>query len=295
MIDFFQLLVGAIALGAIYALIALGFNLIFATSRLMNFAQGDLAMLGAMVGVTFGGTLKLPFPLVALAAAGGVGLLFFLFEFAVLRSFVRRKATLTSMVMATLALSLFLQGAAEIVWGRLEHPVPSPVSAEPIHLGGVVVSPHYLVVVGVSLLAFAVMYAFFRGTLLGKALLATGYEPESARLVGINPTFMVALTFFLGGGFAALAGLVVSPITFAAPWMGLSLAVKGFAAAMIGGLGSVAGALIGGLIVGLLETLGAGYVSSAYADVFIFLSLMLVLFFMPSGLLGSPLVTGEHF
>jgi branched-chain amino acid transport system permease protein len=105
MVDFFQLLVGAIALGAIYALIALGFNLIFATSRLMNFAQGDLAMLGAMIGVTLGGTLKLPFPLVALAAGVGVGLLFFLFEVGVLRSFVRRKATLTSMVMATLKLS----------------------------------------------------------------------------------------------------------------------------------------------------------------------------------------------
>jgi branched-chain amino acid transport system permease protein len=294
-IDFLQLLVGAIALGSIYALIALGFNLIFATSRVMNFAQGDLAMLGAMIGVTLAGGMKLPFPLVALAAAAGVGALFLVFEIGVLRSLVRRKATLTSMVMATLALSLFLQGAAEIIWGRLEHPVPSPVRSEPYHIGGVVIVPHYLVVIGVTVLAFAVMYYFFRRTLLGKALLATGYEPEAARLVGINPTFMVTLTFFLGGGFAALAGLVVSPITFAAPWMGLSLAVKGFAASMIGGLGSVAGALIGGLIVGLLETFGAGYVSSAYADVFIFLSLMLVLFFLPSGLLGSPLVTGEHF
>jgi branched-chain amino acid transport system permease protein len=293
--DFLQLFIGALALGSIYALIALGFNLIFATSRLMNFAQGDLAMLGAMIGVTLAGGMKLPFPLVAFAAAAGVGALFLAFEIGVLRSLVRRKATLTSMVMATLALSLFLQGAAEIVWGRLEHPVPSPVRPEPYHVGGVVIVPHYLVVIGVTVVAFAVMYYFFRRTLLGKALLATGYEPEAARLVGINPTFMVGLTFFLGGGFAALAGLVVSPITFAAPWMGLSLAVKGFAAGMIGGLGSVAGALIGGLIVGLLETFGAGYVSSAYADVFIFLSLMLVLFFLPSGLLGSPLVTGEHF
>lgn len=295
MTDFFQLLVGVLALGAIYSLIALGFNLIFATSRLMNFAQGDLAMLGAMVGVTLAGQMKLPFPLVAVAAAAGVGALFLLFEIGVLRSLVRRKATLTSMVMATLALSLFLQGAAEILWGRLEQPVPSPVHSAPFHLGGVVIVPHYLVVIGVTILAFGVMYYFFRRTLLGKALLATGYEPEAARLVGINPIFMVGLTFFLGGGFAALAGLVVSPITFAAPWMGLTLAVKGFAAAMIGGLGSVAGALIGGLIVGLLETFGAGYVSSAYADVFIFLSLILVLFFLPSGLLGSPLVTGEHF
>jgi branched-chain amino acid transport system permease protein len=139
------------------------------------------------------------------------------------------------------------------------------------------------------------MFIFFRRTLIGKALLATGYEPEAARLVGINPVAMVALTCFLGGGFAALGGLIVSPITFAAPWMGLSLAVKGFAASMLGGLGSVTGALVGGLIVGLLETFGAAYVSSAYSDAFIFLSLMLVLFFRPSGLLGSPFVTGEHF
>jgi branched-chain amino acid transport system permease protein len=290
-----QLLVVAITLGAIYALIALGFNLIFAASRLMNFAQGDLAMLGAMVGVTLGGVLNLPFPIVAAGAVVSVGLMFLAFEIGMLRPLVKRNATLTSMVMATLALSMFLQGAAELVWGRLEHAVASPVSTTPLRAGTIVIVPHYLLVIGATAVAFVAMFVFFRRTLLGKALLATGYEPEAARLVGINPTAMVALTCFLGGGFAALGGLIVSPITFAAPWMGLSLAVKGFAASMLGGLGSVTGALVGGLIVGLLETFGAGYVSSAYADAFIFLSLMLVLFFRPSGLLGSPFVTGEHF
>jgi len=287
MSDFVQLLVGALTLGAIYALIALGFNLIFAASRLMNFAQGDLAMLGAMAGVTLGGTLQLPFLVVAAGAAVLVGAFFLLFEIGIIRPLARGKATLTSMVMATLALSIFLQGAAELIWGRLEHPVPSPVGTETLRVGSVVIAPHYLVVIGVSALAFAAMYVFFRRTLLGKALLATGYEPEAAALVGINSTFMVALTFFLGGAFAALAGLIVSPITFAAPWMGLSLAVKGFAASMIGGLGSIAGALIGGILVGLLETFGAGYVSSAYSEAIVFLSLMLVLFFRPAGLLAG--------
>jgi branched-chain amino acid transport system permease protein len=295
MSDFFQLLVGALTLGAIYALIALGFNLIFAASRLMNFAQGDLAMLGAMTGVTLAGVMHLPFVIVAIVAMVAVGLLFALFELGVLRPLARRNATLTSMVMATLALSMFLQGSAELIWGRLEQSVPSPVGSTLIHVGTVVIAPHYLVVIGASVLAFAAMFLFFRSTLIGKALLATGFEPEAARLVGISPARMVALTCFLGGGFAALGGLVVSPITFAAPWMGLSLAVKGFAASMLGGLGSITGALLGGVIVGLLETFGAGYVSSAYSDAFIFLSLMLVLFIRPSGLLGSPFVTGEHF
>ena len=295
MTDFLQLLVEAVTLGGIYALIALGFNLIFAASRLMNFAQGDLAMLGAMAGVTLGGRLHLPFVVVAIGAMALVGLLFLAFERGVLRPLARRHATLTSMVLATLALSMFLQGAAELIWGRLEQPVASPAGTQPLHIGTVVIVPHYLVVIGITAVAFCVIYVFFRRTLLGKALLATGYEPEAARLVGINPVRMVALTCFLGGGFAALAGLVVSPITFAAPWMGLNLAVKGFAASMIGGLGSTTGALLGGLIVGLLETFGAGYVSSTYADAFVFLSLMLVLFVRPSGLLGSPLVTGEHF
>lgn len=295
MADFLQLLLGAATLGAIYALIALGFNLIFAASRLMNFAQGDLAMLGAMMGVTLLGGLHLPFLVAVVVAMAAVGLLFLAFEVGVLRPLARTNATLTSLVMATLALSIFLQGGAELVWGRLEQPVPSPAGTEPFRVGSLVIVPHYLVVIAVATIAFAAMTVFFRRTLVGKALLATGYEPEAARLVGINPTAMVTLTCFAGGGFAALGGLVVSPITFAAPWMGLSLAVKGFAAGMIGGLGSVTGALIGGLLVGLLETFGAGYVSSAYSDALIFVVLMLVLFLRPSGLLGSPLVTGEHF
>ena len=290
-----QLAVGALTLGAIYALIALGFNLVFSASRLMNFAQGDLAMLGAMAGVTLGGTLHLPYVLVALGAAALAGGVFLIFQLTILRQLLRSRATLTSMVMATLALSIFLQGAAELLWGPLEQAVPSPVGATPLHVGGVVIAPHGLFVIALTAVAFAAMHLFFRGSLLGKALLATGYEPEAARLVGIDPARMVALAFVLGGGFAALAGLAVGPLIFAAPWMGLSLAVNGFAASMIGGLGSVPGALLGGLLVGALHSFGAGYVSSAYADTFVFLALMLALFVRPSGLLGSPLVSGEHF
>lgn len=295
MSNFLQLLVGAVTLGAIYSLIALGFNLIFGASRLMNFAQGDLAMVGAMMGVTLGGAMKLPFAVIAVGSMIAVGTLFCLFEVGVLRPLARRNASLTSMVMATLALSMFLQGGAELIWGRLEKSVPSPIASTLIHIGAVVIVPHYLLVVGVSLISFAAMSAFFHSTLVGKALLATGFEPEAARLVGISPVKMVALSCFLGGGFAALAGLVVSPITFAAPWMGSNLAVKGFAASLLGGLGSIKGALLGGMIVGLLEAFGAGYVSSAYSDLLVFLALMLVLFLRPSGILGSPFVTGEHF
>jgi branched-chain amino acid transport system permease protein len=295
MVHLLQLLLGALTLGAIYALIALGFNLVFSASRLMNFAQGDLAMLGAMLGVTLGGTWHLPYMVVALGTAALTGLFFLAFQLSVLRELTRRRATLTSMVMATLALSIFLQGAAQLIWGQLEQPVPSPVSAQPLHLGGVVIMPHGLFVIALTAASFLAMHLFFRRSLIGKALQATGFEPEAARMVGIDPARMVGLTFLLGGGFAALAGLIVGPITFAAPWMGLSLAVNGFAASMIGGLGSTAGALIGGLLVGALHTFGAGYVSSAYADTFVFLALMLVLFCRPSGLLGSPLVTGEHF
>jgi branched-chain amino acid transport system permease protein len=147
----------------------------------------------------------------------------------------------------------------------------------------VIIVPHDLFVIAVAALAFVLMQGFFQRSLLGKALLATGYEPEAARLVGIDPARMVGLTFLLGGAFAALAGLIVGPITFAAPWMGLSLAVNGFAA------------LVGGLLIGLLHNFGAAYISSAYADTLVFLALMLVLFARPSGLLGSPLITGEHF
>jgi branched-chain amino acid transport system permease protein len=261
----------------------------------MNFAQGDLAMLGAMAGVTLGGSWHLPYVLVALGAMSLAAMIFLAFQLTVLRELARRRATLTSMVMATLALSIFLQGAAQLVWGQLEQAVPSPLPAQPLHMAGVIIVPHDLFVIAVAALAFVLMQGFFQRSLLGKALLATGYEPEAARLVGIDPARMVGLTFLLGGAFAALAGLIVGPITFAAPWMGLSLAVNGFAASMIGGLGSTTGALVGGLLIGLLHNFGAAYISSAYADTLVFLALMLVLFARPSGLLGSPLITGEHF
>ena len=252
-------------------------------------------MLGAMLGVTLVVTLKLPYPLAALGVAVLVGLLFLAFQIGIIEPLRRRRASLTSMVMATLALSIFLEGAAELVWGPLELPAPSPVGNQPIDISGVGFVPHDLLVLAITLVSFAVLQVLFSRTLTGKSLLATGYEPEAARLVGISPLRMVALSFALGGGFAALAGLVISPITFAAPWMGLPLAVKGFAAAMVGGLGSVPGALVGGIAVGLLETFAAFYVSSAYSDAFVFLLLMIVLFTRPTGLLGSPMVTGEHF
>lgn len=295
MANFLQLLVGALTLGAIYALVALGFNLIFSASRMMNFAQGDLAMLGAMFAVTLGGTFGLPYIVVAVGAALAVGLLFILFQVTILRELARRQATLTSMVMATLALSAFLQGLAQVIWGQLEQPVLSPVEGPSLHLGPIVIVRHSLFVVVMAAASFIGMQIFFRRSLVGKALLATGFEPEAARLVGINPASIVALTFLLGGGFAALAGLFIGPITFAAPWMGLSLAVNGFAASMIGGLGSTSGALVGGLLVGALHAFGAGYISSSYSDTLVFLALMLVLFWRPSGILGSSLVTGDHF
>lgn len=291
---FLQLLIAALTLGSIYALIALGFNLIFAASRLMNFAQGDLAMLGAMIGVTLVAGLKLPYPIAALLVAATVGVFFLLFQGAIIAPLIRRRATLTSMVMATLALSIFLQAAAQLIWGRLELRAPSPLGDQTIRLGGLAIVPHYILVLAVALGSFVVLRLLFDRTLIGKALLATGYEGEAARLVGINPQRMVMLSFVLGGGFAALGGLVMSPITFAAPWMGLPLAMKGFASAMVGGLGSVPGAFLGGMAVGLIETYSAAYVSSAYSDAFAFLLLMLVLFTRPAGMLGSTMVTGEH-
>jgi branched-chain amino acid transport system permease protein len=279
-----QFVAGGLTVGAIYALVALGFSIVYNASGAINFAQGEFVMIGGMSAVTLLAT-GMPLPLavlLALVAAVLVGLL--LDKLAIEPA---RHAGTVTLIIITIGASLFLRGLAQLVWDKRIHALPAFSGDQPIHVFGATVLPQSLWVLGVAALAVAALSWFFGRTLFGKAMLATSYNPLAARLMGINTRTVLLVSFGLAALLGALGGVLTAPITFTSYDAGVMLGLKGFAAAMLGGLGNFSGAVLGGLLLGLLEALGAGWVSSAYKDATAFLIILAVLFFMPGGLLGG--------
>ncbi|HEU5293461.1 MAG TPA: branched-chain amino acid ABC transporter permease [Burkholderiaceae bacterium] len=279
-----QFVAGGLTAGAIYALVGLGFSIVFNASGAINFAQGEFVMIGGMSAVALLAT-GLPLSLavaLALAVAAIVGLL--LDKLAIEPA---RNAGTVTLIIITIGASLFLRGLAQLVWDKRIHVLPAFSGEQPIQLFGATLLPQSLWVLGVTALAVAVLSWFFGRTLFGKAMLASSYNPLAARLMGIQTRTVLLVSFGLAALLGALAGVLTAPITFTSYDSGVMLGLKGFAAAMLGGLGSFAGAVVGGLVLGLLEALSAGFVSSAYKDAIAFLVLLALLFFMPGGLLGA--------
>lgn len=284
MSEFLQLVFSGLTVGAIYALIALGFTLIYNASDVINFAQGDFVMIGGMATVfLMSAGLALPLAaLIAVVASVAVGLL--LHRFAIEPA---RGASPVTLIMITIGASIFIKGVAQIVFDKQFHSLPAFSGDTPIPVGGATLLPQSLWVLGTTLGLVAALYLFLEHTLSGKALLATAANRLAARLVGINVTLILAMAFGLSAAIGALAGVVATPITLTRYDIGTLFALKGFAAAMLGGMGNPVGAVVGGLLIGLLETFGAGYVSSTYKDAVAFLMILLVLFFLPRGLFGG--------
>ena len=279
-----QFVASGLTAGAIYALVALGFSIIFNASGAINFAQGEFVMIGGMSAVTL---LAAGLPLAAalpLAVAAAVLVALLVEKLAIEPA---RHAGTVTLIIITIGVSLFLRGLAQLVWGKGVHRLPAFSSEQPINLFGATLLPQSLWVLGGAALAVAGLSAFYGRTLLGKAMLATSYNRLAAQLVGINTRGVLFVSFGLAAGLGALGGVLIAPIAFTSYDTGIMLGLKGFAAAMLGGLGSFAGAVLGGLLLGLLEGLGAGFVSSAYKDAIAFVVILAVLFFMPGGLLGA--------
>ncbi|PWC45895.1 branched-chain amino acid ABC transporter permease [Azospirillum sp. TSO22-1] len=282
--DFLQFLVSGITVGAIYALAGLGFAIIYNASTVINFAQGEFIMIGGMSASTLTAA-GVPLPLAILAGCavamlGGVLLAKFAIEKA-------RNASVVTLIIITIGASIFLRGLAEVVWGKEFHQLASFSGDTPILLLGAAILPQSLWVVGVALVLILVIGFFFTRTLAGKAMLATSYNRLAAQLVGVNVRKVVLAAFALSAALGAVGGAVVTPITFSSSEMGIMLGLKGFTAAVLGGLGNGLGAVVGGLIVGIAEALSAGYLSSAYKDAVAFVIILLVLVFMPNGLFGK--------
>jgi branched-chain amino acid transport system permease protein len=283
MAEFLQFLFSGLTVGAVYALIALGFTLIYNASDVINFAQGEFVMLGGMSTV-FLALAGVPLPLAALLAivvtiAAG---------FALHRCAIEpaREASPVALIMITIGASIFIRGVAQVVFDKRFHSLPHLFGSEPIRLGGATLLPQSLVVLAGGAAIVILLWLFIDRTLLGKAIIATSANRLAARLVGINTRRIVGLAFAMSAAIGAVAGILVTPLTFTSYDVGTLLALKGFAAAMLGGIGSALGAVIGGLLLGMLEAFGAGYISSKYKDAVAFLVILAVLFAMPQGLLG---------
>lgn len=287
MSEFLQFAFSGLTVGAVYALVAIGFTLIYNASGVVNFAQGEFVMIGGMATV-FIAAAGIPLPLAAACAivvSVAVGLL--LHRLAIEPA---RGADAVTLIIITIGASIFLRSGASIVFDKQFHTLPPFTGDAPIVIGGAAILPQSLWVLGGGVVIVTLLWAFLTHTILGKAILATAANRLAARLVGINTSYVVGLSFAVSAAIGAIAGILVSPITLTRYDVGTLLALKGFAAAMVGGMGSPIGAIVGGLLIGLLEAFGAGYISSDYKDAIAFIVILGVLFFMPTGLFGRASV-----
>jgi len=285
--EFLQYLFTGITIGATYALIALGFTLIYNASHVINFAQGEFLMIGGMatVSLTAMGVPMLLAIVLAVVLAGLLGIA--LQRLAIAPA---KNADVVTLIIITIGASIFIRGLAQLVWGKQYHVMPNFSSDEPIEIFGAVLNSQSLWVLGVGAVLVAVLVYFFTRTLTGKAILATSMNKDAARLVGIRTQVVLMLAFMVSALLGSVAGIVVAPITFTSYDIGIILGLKGFVAAAIGGLGSGMGAVVGGLALGVVEAMAAGYLSSDYKDAVAFSMILLVLFFMPRGLFGAKIV-----
>ncbi|HEX6138477.1 MAG TPA: branched-chain amino acid ABC transporter permease [Casimicrobiaceae bacterium] len=281
--EFLQFLFSGVTVGAMYALAALGFSLIYNASGVINFAQGEFIMLGGMFAV-FLAQAGVPLPLaivlaIALAALAGILVEKLAIEPA-------GNAEVVTLIIITIGASLTIRGLVQVFLGKGNHALPPFSGDAPISVAGATLLPQSLWVIGVTVVVVVALAWFFGRTLLGKAVLSTAYNKLAAQLVGVNTRFILMLSFALAAALGALGGILIAPITYTSYDAGIMLGLKGFVAATLGGLGSGVGAIAGGLILGIVEAMTAGYVSSAYKDAMPFVLILLILFFRPQGLFG---------
>lgn len=282
--ELMQFILSGLTVGAVYALVALGFTIIYNASDVVNFAQGEFVMLGGMITV-FAHGAGMPLPLAAViailvTAAVGVALNKLAIEPA-------RGAPVVSLIIITIGASIFIRGVTQLVFDKQLHRFPAFSGDDPIRILGATILPQSLWVMAGAVAVFIALWLFFTRTLTGKAILATSNNRLAAQLVGINTNWVMTLSFALSAAIGALAGVLVTPITLVSYDVGIALALKGFAAAMLGGMGNPKGALVGGILLGLFEALTAGYLSSQYKDAAAFIVILAVLFAMPQGLFGK--------
>ena len=284
--DFFlQLLFTGIGIGAVYALVALGFVLIFRATSVVNFAQGEFSMVAAYLMVVFAVDLGWPYWLAFLISIAGMALLGAVFNLFVY--YPLRNRTFLPVLISTIGASIFLSNSVLALYGPQPQVLPGWLDTPGFQLGPVYLDSQYLIIIGVTLALVAFQYWLFERTLIGKKLQATSQDKEMATLLGIPVAGMIMITFAYSAVLGGIAGILVAPVLFVSIQMGSTIALKAFAATIIGGFGDVAGAILGGFAIGVIETFGAAYISVPFKDAFAFLVLILFLIVRPQGIFGE--------
>jgi branched-chain amino acid transport system permease protein len=299
---FLQQIVNGLVLGSIYALIALGYTMVYGILELINFAHGEVTMVGGMVCIAILQALlpagSLPVVVALALGVGGAMLVCMLLGLAIERVAyrpLRRAPRLTALITA-IGVSIVLQNTAMLIWGKQYVSFPDVIEVTRYEFAGAHITNVQITIVLLALLLMLALLVLVYRTRLGRAMRATAQSPDLAALMGVNPNSVIAATFVIGAALAAIAGIMVSAYYgLAHYYMGFLLGLKAFSAAVLGGIGNVAGAMLGGMLLGIVESLGAGYIGpltggflgSHYQDVFAFFVLILVLVFRPSGLLGE--------
>jgi branched-chain amino acid transport system permease protein len=289
--QFLQYLLSGITSGSIYALTALGFTLIYNATDIINFSQGEFVMLGGLTAVSIY-QAGAPLPVALFGSIIIIMLVGVIFEQLAIRPLL--KAGVLAQIIVTVGASLVFRTAAMLIWGREARPLPPFTGDKAIAFLGASILPQTLWVIGTTLLIVVTLQLFYRRTITGKAVRACSVNPMAARLMGISYSKVVLLSFAVSAAIAAAAGALITPISFMVYSSGSLIGLKGFAAAILGGLGNPVGAVVGGLAVGIIEALSVGVLpfegSSGYKDGVAFLILLLILFMRPQGLFGAKSV-----
>jgi branched-chain amino acid transport system permease protein len=287
-----QLLSSGITIGAVYAMVALGFVTISRASQIINFAQGEFVMLGGVTTFFLLKSVNIPYPLAILMAISIVVIIGFLLHILVI--YPLRKASVLILIMATLGVSIFLSSTSGLIFGTLPKALPPFSGAKPLQVWGVSILPQNLWVLGTTFILLIILYLLSHRTLLGKAMEASSTDPLGADLLGISRNLMTFLAFGVSAGVGAIAGILITPIFFTSYNVGPLLGLKGFIGAVLGGWGKNSGAILGGFTLGIIESLSIVFIPSGYKDGVAFAILLVILYFRPKGILGSPFMDSRR-
>lgn len=282
----FQSLIGGLGMGAIYVLVALGFTLVYRTMGLVNFAHGDVLMIGAFIAATFFISSRLPFWLSVIIAVAVTAILGLVIE-RILRPLENKDFDL--MLIGTIGFGTMLEAVAMIIWGTAGEAVPNPVGDTPFHLGALYVNRYSVLVIVVAAAAALLLGLFLERTKTGIAMQASAMNHEAATSLGVNVGRSNAFAFAIGAGLAALAGSLAGPLLYVSPTFGSNLGIMGFAGAVLGGLGSIKGAIVGGLIFGVLFSFSQA-LFQGYAEIAAFVIFAIIVVVRPTGIFGEQTV-----
>jgi branched-chain amino acid transport system permease protein len=287
MSTFIQLFFSGLTSGSVYSLVALGFALIYSSTRVFNFAQGEFVMIGAVFSAFFLTKLQLPYAasivlIVLISLAVGIAI-----KKVAIDPLKKRQVSLLTMVIATLACAILIENIAKKFFGTSQEYVPPIVKNVPFRIGGVVFMPQNVAVIIFTATVLIIFWLFMEKTMTGLAIRAVGVNSETANLMGIQISLMITITFVISASLGGLAGILIGPIKSAYTYMGIPIAVKGFISAILGGMGYVYAAIAGGILLGVIEALVGGYISTALAEIITFALLPVVLMFRPQGLFAE--------